>query len=170
MGIIDTAIIILLGVLVFLGLAKGFVKQVFSMGAWILALAVPLLFGKTITNIFSDQIPDTALGKSSLVFIALFLVTFILMKIIGHMFSKSVKKGALGWVDRLLGVVWGLAKGLVIISVVLLLAKALTTLPFIGEDVLTFLTNDMKLGSTQFMPGRYLYENNLLLKFIESLK
>lgn len=170
MGIIDTAIIILLGVLVFLGLLKGFVRQIFSMGAWILALAVPIIFGKTITNIFSDQIPDTALGKSSLVFIGLFLLTFIIVKVLGHIFSKSVKKGALGWVDRFLGMVWGATKGLVIISVVLLLAKALTTLPLIGEEVLGFLSNDLKLGTEGFLPGKFLYENNLLVKFIESLK
>ncbi|MFA5543282.1 MAG: CvpA family protein [Bacilli bacterium] len=170
MGIIDTAIIILLGVLVFLGLLKGFVRQIFSMGAWILALAIPIIFGKTITNIFSDQIPDTALGKSSLVFIGLFLLTFIIVKVLGHIFSKSVKKGALGWVDRFLGMVWGATKGLVIISVVLLLAKALTTLPLIGEEVLGFLSNDLKLGTEGFLPGKFLYENNLLVKFIESLK
>lgn len=170
MGIIDTAIIILLGVLVFLGLLKGFVRQIFSMGAWILALAIPIIFGKTITNIFSDQIPDTALGKSSLVFIGLFLLTFIIVKVLGHIFSKSVKKGALGWIDRFLGMVWGATKGLVIISVVLLLAKALTTLPLIGEEVLGFLSNDLKLGTEGFLPGKFLYENNLLVKFIESLK
>lgn len=170
MGIVDTIIIIILGLLLFFGLYKGFIKQVFSIGAWFLAVLVPFLFSGKVTELIGDKLPDTGLSANSLVFAGLFILTFIIVKIIGHKLGKSVQKGALGWVDRLLGGIWGLAKGLLIVSVVLLLAKGLTSLPLVGEKILEFITIQLKLGTPGFTPAKYLYENNLLLKLIELIK
>lgn len=167
MGIIDTVIIILLLLLFLLGLYKGFIKQAFSIIAWFLAVLVPFLFSSKITELFGDKLPETAIGTNSLVFVCLFVITFIIVKIIGHNLGKSVQKGALGWIDRFLGGIWGLAKGLLIVCVVLLLLKGLTTIPLLGEKVSDFLTIQLKLNSEGFLPGKYLYENNLLLKLIE---
>lgn len=167
MGIIDTIIIILLVLLFLWGLYKGFIKQAFSLVAWFLAILVPFLFSSKITELFGDKIPETALGTNSLVFVCLFVLTFVIVKIVGHALGKSVQKGALGWVDRFLGGIWGLAKGLLIICVVLLLFKGLASLPIIGGKVDTFISAQLKLGTEGFLPGKYLYENNLLLKLIE---
>ena len=170
MGIIDTIIIIVLGLLLLFGLYKGLIKQIFSIGAWFLAVLVPFLFSNQITALIGDKLPNTGLSANSLVFAGLFIITFVIVKIIGHSLGKSVQKGALGWIDRILGGVWGLAKGLLIISVILLLAKGLTSLPFVGDKVLEVLTKQLQLGTPGFSLGKYLYENNLLLKLIELLK
>lgn len=170
MGIIDTVIIILLSVLVVTGFAKGFIKQIFSIGAWALAIIVPITFTGVVNNLIGDKLPNVSIGTTSIIFVGLFIVTFIIIKIIGHSLGKSVQKGALGWVDRLLGLAWGLAKGLIIICVFFLVVKFLTTLPLIGNTVLEFISKDLELEKESFMVGRYLYNNNLLLKLLEFIK
>ncbi len=170
MGIIDTVIIILFGVLVVIGLFKGFVRQIFSFGALVLAIIVPLSFTGVATNFLGEYIPDVPVGKNVIVFVCLFLITFIIVKIIGHKLGKSVQKGALGWVDRLLGITWGALQGLIIVCLFFMFAKLLFALPFIGNTMETFIEGDLKINETGFMPGRYLYENNLLLKILENIK
>jgi membrane protein required for colicin V production len=169
MGIINTIILILLGLLLFFGLYKGFIKQVFSIGAWFLAILVPFLFSKPVTSLIGESKDNSAFGTRSLVFVGLFILTFLIVKIIGHKIGNTIQKGALGWIDRFLGGLWGAAKGLIIVSLALLLIKGIVSIPFIGTPVLEFITSDLKLGSSEFGIGKYLYENNLLLKLIKVL-
>ena len=167
MGTIDTAILIVFGVFLFLGIYKGFVKSVFSIAAWVIAFIVPFFLSKPATLLIAKFDSSGKFATGSIVFVGLFILTFIIVKIIGHNLSKSVKKGALGLVDRLLGGIWGAARALLIISLVLLLLKGIANLPLVGEGVLKFLTNDLKLNSNANSIGKYLYLNNLLPKFID---
>ncbi len=169
MGTIDTIILIILGLLLFFGLYKGFVKQVFSIAAWILAIGIPFFFTKPVTKLIGDMDIIKSSNLSSFIFVGLFIITFIIVKIIGHKLGKSIQKGALGLVDRILGGAWGLAKGLIIISLALLILKGLTTLPLIGDSVLKFVNTELKLNEEGFGIGKYLYNNNLLPILINML-
>lgn len=166
MGVIDIIVIALAGVFLFIGLLKGFVHQLFSLGAWIISIVAAFMLTGPASNILSDFEIEIPTGDTAITFIAIFLITFIITKLIGKMLSKSMEKGALGFIDRLLGAVWGLAQALIIVSLLLLLAQWIITIPFIGTPVNEFITNDLQLGAEGFSIGRYLYEDNLILKIL----
>lgn len=83
--------------------------------------------------------------------------------------KKGVQKSGFGFVDRFFGAIWGFTKAMLIISFVLLIVKALTTAPLVGEEVLAFIQKDLHLDSDTFGLGRYIYMNNPLPKLISLL-
>lgn len=169
MGIFDIIILVLLVILLFLGLSKGFIKQISSIFSWIIAFIVPLLFTNGVMNLFVAE-ENQDFFTSAIVFASLFVGTFIIVRIIGKIFSKAVNKTPLTIFDKVLGGAWGLVKGLIIISLVFLLFQWLITAPFIGEGFNEFLTEQLKLDTDTMTIARYLYENNLITLTLEKFR
>lgn len=168
MAIVDIIIIGLLVLLLFIGISKGFIKQAFSLIAWAAAIIVPLFFYGPITKLVAGDVDPIPFSTTAIVFVGLFIVTFVFVKIIGSIFGKNIHKTALGFIDRLLGATWGIARALIIISLVFLVLDWLSGLPLAGETITTFISNNITASSSMGI-GKYLYENNLLLKLMELL-
>lgn len=168
MGIVDIVIIGLLLLMFLIGLGKGFVKQAFSIIAWVAAIVVPLFFYGPVTKIVAGDVEPIPFSTTAIVFVGMFIITFVIVKIIGSVFGKNLHKTALGFIDRILGAAWGVARGLVIISLIFLAMGWLSGLPLIGEKVATFVATNITV-ETSIGIGKYLYENNLLLKLMEIL-
>ncbi|MDD3191650.1 MAG: CvpA family protein [Bacilli bacterium] len=169
LGIIDIIIIGLVALLFLMGLVKGFVKQLSSIGAWILAAVVPIAVSKPVSTMVVNMGAEDTFATNALVFVGLFVVTFVIVKIIGHSLSKSVQKGALGGVDRLIGGVWGIAKALLIVCLVFILVQWVITLPLIGSSVNTFVSEQLDLANPEFGIARYLYKTNPLSMLLKLL-
>ncbi|MFA6627206.1 MAG: CvpA family protein [Bacilli bacterium] len=172
MGIIDIVVIALCGFLAVIGLFRGFVKELFSLGGWIISLAVAFLFSNVVSPVVVEMTGvEAGFTANALTFVGLFLVAFIVIKIVSHSLSKAIQKGALGFIDRLFGVVWGLGKALIIVGLLFLAIDYLKTLPYIGESIQNFIITDLKLAGDTMSVGRYLYENNfasMLINFAMS--
>jgi membrane protein required for colicin V production len=61
-------------------------------------------------------------------FLVLFLATLLLASLLGIALSAIIKKIGLGWLNRLLGALFGVLRGLVIVCILVFLA-GLTELP-----------------------------------------
>lgn len=170
MGILDISVISIIVLFVFLGLTKGFIKQVTSIASWIIAFVVPLLFTNEVVKIVIEEEKQGEIYSSAIVFACLFIITFIIVRIIGKIVSKSMEKVGIGFFDSLLGAIWGLAKALIIISLIFLLFKWLVNAPFIGESLQNFLAKDIKLETDHFSIAKFLYENNLITLTLENFK
>jgi membrane protein required for colicin V production len=64
----------------------------------------------------------------SVAFVAIFLAVLVAMGLIAMLLSALIKTVGLGFIDRMLGSVFGLVRGLLIVLMVVLLA-GMTTLP-----------------------------------------
>lgn len=172
MGIIDLIIIALIALLGLFGFFRGFVKQLFSLGAWLISLLLAFFLTKPLMPQIALLFNITqSFSTSAITFIGIFVISFIIIKIIAHLLAKGIQKGALGFVDRLLGLTWGAAKALLIVSLLFLAADFLKTLPLVGPSISNFLDTDLKLTTEAIGIGRYLYENNfatLLINFAAS--
>ena len=168
MGIVDIIIIGLLVLLLIIGISKGFVKQAFSLIAWAAAIIVPLLFYGPVTKLVAGDVDLIPFSTTAIVFVGLFIGTFVVVKIIGAIFGNNLHKTAIGVVDRLLGAAWGVAKGLVIVSLIFLAMEWMADLPLIGEKITDFIASNITVESSIGI-GKYLYENNLILKLMEAL-
>ena len=73
------------------------------------------------------SIEDESL-RMSVAFVAIFLTVLVAMGLIAMLLSALIKTVGLGFIDRMLGSVFGLARGLLIVLLVVLLA-GMTTLP-----------------------------------------
>ena len=116
----DIAVIAIIGLSALLAFARGFVREVLSIASWIGAavvayLAFPHAQPHVRAQIAEPLVADIATGA------ALFIVALIIFSIISFYVGKLVKGGALNAADRGLGVLFGLLRGAVLVSLAYLL-------------------------------------------------
>lgn len=114
--------------------------------------------GQKVHTILSPELTKLLIIIGS--FVAIFILTILVLKILGNIFSSTIKDSFLGLLNHLLGGAFGLAKALVMISVVMLIISILMKVPLVGPQIEKILAED--LNSTEFCLTRYLYENNPL--------
>jgi len=102
-----------------LAMVRGFSREFLSVASWIVAAAAAYFFYPIILPYVTPYIdhPTVALAAAAAVvfFIALIVVTVITMKIADFIIDSRV-----GALDRTLGFVYGVARGLVVLAVALL--------------------------------------------------
>ena len=106
---------------------RGFAREAISLAGWVLAvwLAVTQLEVVAAHLVHYIELPSLRLGVAFLaVFLSVLIVTGFVVFIVGLMVEKTAMSGT----DRVLGVVFGLARGVAIVGVLVALA-GLTPLP-----------------------------------------
>jgi membrane protein required for colicin V production len=127
MSWLDYAILGVLAVSVVWGIWRGFVREVISLAGWVLAF----LAANAVAGPLGDALP-TSISSPEVRVLAAFLVVFIftlsIATVAGMLLSRLLKAAGLGGLDRTLGGLFGLARGVVIL-LALAIAAGLTTAP-----------------------------------------
>lgn len=124
---IDFAIAGLLCLALIMGLLKGFSRQAFSLVCWLLAVWVGLSFSLGFSSFLKSTITDPA-ARMAISFVALCLITLMVGGLIRLLLGELVKKSNLNINDRLGGVLFGAAHGMVFVTILVMLA-GLSVLP-----------------------------------------
>ena len=126
MSSLDMAVLAILAGSTLLGLMRGLVKEVFSLAAWILAFIGARLFGPPLAPLLPG-VENPAL-QHGLALVLVFIVVLFGAGLAGSLLAGLVKLVGLGGYDRLLGVMFGLLRGVVAVVALALLA-GMTALP-----------------------------------------
>lgn len=125
---VDYFILVVLLVSGLIGISRGLFKEVLSLASWFIAAWVAYHY----TNYLSVEWLSTfnmdellSLGAS---FLILFILTLIICGLVGNLIQKIILSAGLSMTDRFLGLVFGLARGGMVIVVLATLA-ALTPIP-----------------------------------------
>jgi membrane protein required for colicin V production len=124
---IDVVILALIALSAILSLFRGFVREAVALATWLVALWVAMAFHEDLAAILSQWI-ETPSAQKITAFAVLFISVLLLGAIINYLASKLVDKTGLTGTDRLLGIVFGVARGGVIVAILVLLA-GLTPFP-----------------------------------------
>ena len=124
---IDVVILALIALSAILSLFRGFVREAVALATWLVALWVAMAFHEDLAAILSQWISTPSAQKIT-AFAVLFVCVLLLGAIINFLASKLVDKTGLTGTDRLLGIVFGVARGGVIVAILVLLA-GLTPFP-----------------------------------------
>lgn len=121
----DWTVVAIIGVSCAISLLRGFVKEILSLISWIAASFIAIAFHERLALIFSKWI-DTASIRTVLAFLALFALTLLVGALLNWLLHHFVIGAGLGAVDRILGTVFGAARGLLIVlALVTILPMAL---------------------------------------------
>ena len=119
-------IVIILVVLVSAGFAmlRGLVHETFAILAWVAGGYVAVRAAPALQPLLGGAITPFWLERVA-VLLGIFLIVFIPLVIISRRLSARVKSSAAGPVDRVLGLVFGIGRGLVIVGLVYIAFSAL---------------------------------------------
>lgn len=124
---VDLFIIVVVVLSALISLVRGFVKESISLATWIIAGIVALRYYSPMADLLEPYISSVTLRQWVGGGI-LFLVTLIVGAIVNFIVSQLVSRTGLSGTDKALGVVFGAARGMLIVIMLVLLAS-LTPMP-----------------------------------------
>jgi len=115
----DYTILAVLGLSVLIGLWRGLISEVLAIVCWVAAVWVAYVFGEPLAQQFTAV--DVPSVRLLIGYGLCFLVVLIAGALVSFVMRKLVKGSGLSGTDRLLGMFFGLARGLLLITVAVLL-------------------------------------------------
>lgn len=128
MGFFDIVVIVVVLLSFLVGLLRGFVREALSLIIWVAAFLTAMNFADD----FSLQIPvaqDTPQLRWLLAAGALFLLVIVIGNIIKYFFDQLIKVARLTSANRVAGGAFGVFRGLVILSVLMVAVQMMTQEP-----------------------------------------
>ena len=124
---IDYAVIAIIGISVLLSVIHGLVREILALASWVVAFIVAQMFAGDVAALLPAALTNPSLRLLA-GFLAVFVAVLVVMTLLAIAVSGLIKSAGLGFADRALGAVFGLGRGLAIVTVAVLLA-GLTALP-----------------------------------------
>lgn len=124
---VDYAIIAILVVSAGISVLRGFLKEAISLLGWVLAFWLALTFADDISGLFESTISQPSM-RHGVAFFAIIVFTLVITAIVMYLVRLIVDKTEITGTDRALGIVFGIARGILIVAILVLLA-GLTALP-----------------------------------------
>jgi len=158
MNYIDLVLGIILIIAAIQGFRKGFVIELASLAALVLGIWGAIKFSDWTASFITDTTNYRSEHLSTIAFVVTFIGIVILVHILGKMLDNVVKAVALGFLNRLAGIIFGMLKTAVILSIFLLLFET------VDENV-HILPSKQKSESKLYSPMKQLVPT--LFPFIE---
>jgi membrane protein required for colicin V production len=124
---LDYAVLGVLALSTAWGVWRGLVREVISLAGWIVAFLAANLFAEPVADALPQSISNPDL-RVLVAFVAIFVVTLTLATLAAIALSKALKAAGLRGLDRTLGGLFGVARG-VLIAIAFALVAGLTSLP-----------------------------------------
>ena len=118
MNFVDIVVLAIIALSTLLALGRGFVKEVLSVFGWIGATIGTLLvffYVPQIREFFAKQITEPVLAEIACA-VAIFVVLLIVLGFFNHAIASRVHASSLGPLDKSLGLVFGLVRGVVLVA------------------------------------------------------
>lgn len=116
--------IILLSILI--GIVRGFIKELISLITWVVAIVLAAMFTSALAEHMTFS--KTPFVRSLCAFILIFVSVVFVGAIINFIIGTLVRKTPFSTADRVLGSIFGVLRGIVFITILVLLG-GLTPLP-----------------------------------------
>ena len=123
----DYAVLIIIGISIIVSLMRGAVREMLSILGWIAAFYVAKTYALQLIPLLPQDIPSDQLRVLA-AFLILFLGVLLVVALLSIALSSIINKIGLSWLNRFFGALFGFAKGLFIVCVLVFLA-GLTSLP-----------------------------------------
>jgi membrane protein required for colicin V production len=117
----DYVVLVIVLASVALGVWRGVVGEIIALVAWVLAFLAAKWWGGEVAQSFFSGIVDPAL-RIVAAWVSIFIVVLVLMSLLRLAVRGLLKALGLSLSDRLLGFVFGAARGLIIVLVIVAVA------------------------------------------------
>ncbi|MDE2008128.1 MAG: CvpA family protein [Rhodospirillales bacterium] len=120
---VDLAVLGVLAISGLLAFGRGFVHEVLGIGAWVGAGALAVWLGPELVDRAGAWVPSHPELAQPIAFGGVFLVALVVLLLASRALAKAVRHSAFGGVDRSLGLLFGIARGAVLVAVAYILLQ-----------------------------------------------
>jgi len=124
---VDWMLLAVVALSALMGAMRGIVVEVLSLVVWIAAFWLAFGYGAEVAGLFFAQMHDPA-ARLLVAYAAVFIAALVVGSVVTWLIGKLVRTVGLGGIDRLLGLVFGVVRGIAL-ACVLVLLLGLTALP-----------------------------------------
>lgn len=119
MNYFDIIFVIIIAWAAYRGFSKGFIYQAATLAALFFGIYGAVKFSDVVSRFMAIKFNITSEYLPLIAFAITFILIVIIMHLLGKMLEKLVKAVALSSINKLLGVVFSIAKSVFIISIIL---------------------------------------------------
>ncbi|MFS4439089.1 CvpA family protein [Paracoccaceae bacterium GXU_MW_L88] len=125
--IVDGIALVVVVISTLLAFSRGFVREVLSIIGWGLAAIAAYIFAPTVEPLVSGlpYVSDILVGNCELSMVVAFalagIVALVIIALLTPLISGAVQNSAIGPIDQGFGALFGVARGILLVSVALLL-------------------------------------------------
>jgi membrane protein required for colicin V production len=154
--IFDYVVVFVLVCSVVISILRGLVREILSLLGWVVAFVVANAYGERLAEWLPNAVPGAAM-RLILAFIVLFIGVRLLMALFTMAIDAGIKAAGLTVADRGLGGLFGLARGLLIVLVMVLLCgmTAIPKQPFWKDALFSPLAETAARTVKPFLPGKF---------------
>jgi membrane protein required for colicin V production len=131
--------------LAIMGFRNGFIKEIAALTALILGLYFAIYFSEWVADHLNTYLDMGHRWLFIIAFILTFVIVVLAVSLIGKLLNKIAALAALGIINRIAGMLFGIAKGVLIMSVLILLFAMI-------DNRASILKKDVKEGSLLYQP------------------
>lgn len=124
---VDYAILAMLAISAVISVFRGFIREALSLVGWVAAVWLAITFSGDLATLLEGQVEVPSV-RQALAFFVIFVGVLLLTAVAIWLAGLLVDKTGLTGTDRMLGVIFGIARGLVIVAL-LVVAAGMTPLP-----------------------------------------
>lgn len=144
MNILDIIFIIPLLWLMYRGFRKGLIIELATLAALILGIYLSIRFSGVVAGFLIGKFGMNTSYVSIIAFIITFVGVVIIVNLIGRILEKFIDLIALGFINKFLGAVFGLAKAVILLSVIIF--------------IINMFDKNQKIFSEERREGSFLYK------------
>lgn len=121
--IIDGVVALIIVISALLAYARGMVREALAIVGWMAAAVLAFIFAPTVQPLMKeipvvgDFIADSCELSVIAAFAAVFAVALIVVSFFTPLFSSMIQRSALSGVDRALGFLFGVARGVLLVAI-----------------------------------------------------
>lgn len=134
MNILDIIIGIVLLLFAFAGLRKGLIIEAFYLASIIIGLYGAMFFSDAMSNWLAEVINVEPQYLALVAFILTFILFIVLIRFVGRIISGLVEAIHLGFIDKIGGFIFGIVKGALLLSILIMVLNIFNISDAINND------------------------------------
>lgn len=146
----DYIVLVVVGVSIVMSMMRGAVRELLALVGWVIAFYVARTYSPQLIPLLPEAIPSESL-KVLAAFIILMLAVLLIVSLLSIALSSFIKKIGLNWLNRFVGALFGLVRGVFIVCVLVMLA-GLTSLPKDTRWTNAMFSSPLEVLVTQVLP------------------